>query len=257
MPLVTGKFIVCNYDDPGHGILLMKKSRLKTLGYIAVPAVLISVLIWIMFIRLPDTYSAVPITGRVVDAQTGSALSGAVVMAVWELRKGFGLEGTITAGALNIMEVLTDEEGHYELTAWGPLRRPTGTYLGSEAPRLIIFKDGYFYFSRGNDYGGTGQDRRRNNMQYSSWDGETIRLTRFAGPVEEYYQVLLSTYLDLAPVFDPTFGAGPCDWTKLPEMVERFDRYYQELSNRDGGNGTYFIPDMNYLLEGGNCTLEE
>ena len=98
----------------------MNSPKIKLLSYIAVPAVLISALIWVIFFRLPYAYSAAPITGRVVDAQSGHPLTGAVVMAIWELRKGFGMEGSITSGTLQVMEVLTDEGGRFELPAWGP-----------------------------------------------------------------------------------------------------------------------------------------
>jgi hypothetical protein len=235
----------------------MNSPKLKSLSYVAVPLILISALIWVIFFRLPYAYSAAPIAGRVVDAQSGRAIPGAVVMAIWELRKGFGMETSITAGSLKVMEVLTDGEGRYKLPAWGPLRRPMGTYLGPDAPRLIVFKEDYVSFSRANDYDGTGDDRRRNEIQNSSWDGETIRLTAFNGSLEQYYGILLKVYLDLSAVFDPTFGAGPCDWTNIPEMVKRFDQYYIQLTAQDGGNRVYHIPDMNYLLEGGDCTPDE
>jgi hypothetical protein len=119
----------------------MKLLKLKTLIYVALPAVLIVALIWVMAFRLPNSYSAAPIAGRVVDAQSGRPISGAVVMALWELRKDFGIEGPILAGTLHVTEVLTDEDGRYQIEAWGSLRRPVGTYLGPEAPRLMSMQE--------------------------------------------------------------------------------------------------------------------
>ena len=73
-----------------------------------------------------------PITGKVVDSATGKPIEGALVVAQWAKKHGFGL----TYHELNkITETLTDKEGSFSLSG--------NDDPSVEPPEMIIYKQGY------------------------------------------------------------------------------------------------------------------
>lgn len=87
-------------------------------------------LILVMMITSGCFYSA--ITGKVIDNATGKPIEGAVVVAQWTKKHGFGL----TYHELSkITETLTDKEGAFSLSGtFDPFVQP---------PEMIIYKEGY------------------------------------------------------------------------------------------------------------------
>ncbi|MGK0296757.1 MAG: hypothetical protein ACI9XC_000350 [Gammaproteobacteria bacterium] len=190
-------------------------------------------LVWVIFFRLPISYSALPISGKVVDADTGEPLENAIVIAVWELEQGFGLEGTIPSGYMNVTEVVTDKEGKYFIEGWGPLRRPSGGYLGHYAPRLIVFKDGYKHFFYGNLYDSIFKDNRRESLHRSSWDREIIKINKLSGDMEVYYATLSSVSSSLHTLLNLNFGAKKCDWLKIPKIMVAIEIGNEKIINSE------------------------
>lgn len=73
-----------------------------------------------------------PINGKVVDA-SGKPLEGALVVAQWTKKHGFGL----TYHDLNLItETLTDKEGVFSIT-----KTPNDPFV--EPPEMIVYKEGY------------------------------------------------------------------------------------------------------------------
>lgn len=73
-----------------------------------------------------------PIHGRVVDETTGKPLEGALVVAQWTKKHGFGLT---YHDLYKITETLTDKDGKFSIS---------GTYDPFvEPPEMIIYKEGY------------------------------------------------------------------------------------------------------------------
>jgi hypothetical protein len=72
------------------------------------------------------------ISGKIVDNATGKPIEGALVVAQWTKKHGFGL----TNHTLNkITETLTDKEGAFTLSGnYDPFVEP---------PEMIIYKEGY------------------------------------------------------------------------------------------------------------------
>jgi hypothetical protein len=80
-----------------------------------------------------------PFRGRVVEAETGEPVSGAVVYATWTLRKGYGM--TLPAGHREHI-TSTDERGLYEVPA---LDEPGGGVRITDFA-LVIYKRGYIAY---------------------------------------------------------------------------------------------------------------
>lgn len=73
------------------------------------------------------------ITGRVVDAQTGQPIEGAVILVEWT--KTGGLPGMTHTKSYKVVEVVTDREG--KATIEGV------TSLSASSPRVTVYKKGY------------------------------------------------------------------------------------------------------------------
>ncbi len=235
----------------------MKMETKQSLKKMAIGYAVFGLFIWFIFYYPPFYYSALPISGKLVDEESGEPLEGAIVIAIWQLEKGFGLEGTIPSRFMKVSEVLTDQEGNYFIQGWGPLRRPGGTYLGNFSPLLIYFKDGYIGMGRSNYADRFNYDDRMDRVQNSQWDGETIKLKKFIGELEDYYNVLWGTSMSLEVLFNPIFGAQPCDWKNIPLMIEKFDDYYRLLKENPGGRNTYHIPNLELLNGKGKCDSKD
>ena len=132
-----------------------------------------------------------------------------------------------------------------------------GTYLGNFSPLLIYFKDGYIGMGRSNYADRFNYDDRMDRVQNSQWDGETIKLKKFIGELEDYYNVLWGTSMSLEVLFNPIFGAQPCDWKNIPLMIEKFDDYYRLLKENPGGRNTYHIPNLELLNGKGKCDSKD
>lgn len=77
-----------------------------------------------------------PIKGKVVDAETGAPIEGAVAMAEWTRTKGLGNTYTVSA---KVVEAVTDKDGNFELG---------GCYSPFvNEPLLTIYKNGYVAWS--------------------------------------------------------------------------------------------------------------
>jgi hypothetical protein len=82
-------------------------------------------------------YPSGPYRGRVIDADTGQPLAGAVVVARWFLEHPLAVHGTATA--YDVDEVLTDDQGGFVIP-----RRTHATLVGSiQEPRFTIYALGY------------------------------------------------------------------------------------------------------------------
>ncbi|MCC7202475.1 MAG: carboxypeptidase regulatory-like domain-containing protein [Nitrospirae bacterium] len=72
------------------------------------------------------------ITGKVLDAETGEPVEGAVVLVEWTKTKGFGLTYT---ESYKVIEAVTDKEGKVMISGtFNPLVNP---------PDLTVYKKGY------------------------------------------------------------------------------------------------------------------
>ena len=130
----------------------------------------------------PDSYTAAPIGGRVVDAATGTPLAGAVVVAAWSIHRLLYLSGD-EIRQLEVQEVLTDTEGRYRLPGWGPIARPAAWgMLGGNDPRIAVFKPGYEPEIFLNSQPGpiTMEFNKPDaSLRLSLWDGKDLAVQRY------------------------------------------------------------------------------
>lgn len=133
----------------------------------------------------PEEYVFEPVKARIVDADTGQPIEGAIVIARW---------GTIhNRYVLKVAEAVTDANGQFNFPGWGPVKRPDGC-LWDDDPYMTVFKSGYF--SRGLlntsilERDGPEEERLANavssRVRKSRHDGQVIKLRPFVlGAVEE------------------------------------------------------------------------
>jgi hypothetical protein len=172
----------------------------------------------------PPTYSAKPIHGTVVDAETGRPLEGVIVVAQWILYEA-SVGGQNPRKRLQVLETVTAPDGTYAFPGWGPklnlpVINPFGGYfccfLTNRDPLLNLFKPGYRPLSVLN------QIETDVSVRTSDWDGKTIRLERFRGDSEAWARELDLLQGDLA-------WGDVMEWRRLPRMTLAILRQKKEL----------------------------
>ena len=172
----------------------------------------------------PLTYSAKPVQGILVDAQTGEPLMGVIVVAQWIMHE----PGKGSWRRLHVFETTTDSRGNYLIPGWGPKRNawyPWGR-LRDRDPEISFFKRGYSPFTIQNRWD------RNESMRFSEWDEKTIKLQKFTGTLEEWARELgfLQTSLAWGDVMD---------WRNVPKMtlaiLQERGRIPHKLLDRVGG----------------------
>jgi hypothetical protein len=179
-------------------------------------------------VNFPETYSAAPISGRVVDAATGQPLEGIIIVAQWILQRAT-VGGDTYHSRLQILETITDTEGRYHFPGWGPRPNPIEInfpglsfccFFTRYDPRLSVFKSGYRPRSLYNQKPHKPEEPHRT----STWDGQTIPLDRFQGTLDQWARELGFLQTDL--------GWGEEDWRAFPRMLLAVDEERSKLPNR-------------------------
>ena len=193
--------------------------RFNVMEYVKVFCKFIASYFYILALVLPlqacsSSYTAAPIDIWVVDDETGAPLDKVIVTANWQLKGG--LEGGNNIGQMKVIEAISDKMGHISFPAWGPIRNTSGGYIREEAPRLLIFKDGYSYLRLFNQ---VGTAERPGPALTSDWNNKTVRLTKFNGSADEYAEQIYDLNNHMANIFDNEDGIKACNWKRIPQMI--------------------------------------
>ncbi len=86
----------------------------------------------------PLWFYSPPITGTVVDEETGKPLPGAAVVAVWQL---YTLD--YAGERMQETEALSRSDGTFVIPKWGPRLRPLFDHISRRDPVILVYKPGY------------------------------------------------------------------------------------------------------------------
>jgi hypothetical protein len=175
------------------------------------------------------TFTADAINGKVVDEETGAPLAGVIIVAKWTIEASFvGYDSEL----LNVLETVTDKDGHYGFPAWGPKLLPRTSYPFSlselfgkgDDPYVVYFKSGYWPAHEKNDptYPGLSIADRKTPLGSFQVNGKAIRLKKWDGKNEAKY------YERVSDMVHELKGG----WKKYPRMTLAIDRIYQPLLQR-------------------------
>lgn len=129
-----------------HITTFNKNTIVKVSLTLLTAALIMTVFLGISKCSLPNIYSGNELNGIVLDADTNEPLKDIVVVAAWKLEGGYHGE---FSGYLHIEETLTDHNGAYHFSKWGPKTSLEGT-LSDYSPVLHFYKFGYLYKSYSN-----------------------------------------------------------------------------------------------------------
>jgi hypothetical protein len=194
-----------------------------------------------------------------VDAKTNQPLEGVIIVAHWEVDRVVPSFVPIMPFVndprgpfqLQIMETVTDANGRFHFSAWGPLSVPPLAALGIRDPDLIFFKEGYVPWGTMNHHPSTF-DYSASSTRSSEINGTTIKLKKFEGDLKAYADQLdeLSVPLDFAT--HPRIGN--CDWKRIPRMlgtVIKIKRLFREKLIFSA------LPNLNSIQQNGCGSAEE
>ena len=172
------------------------------------------------------TYSADPITARVVDAETKAPIEGVIVVAHWQLKGG--MEGGNNVGQMNVLETVTNQNGQFYFPGWGPKLRSLSGELKTESPEILLFTNGYRYLRLLNVLDEKSLRGELDMPLKSYWDKKTIEMEKFKGSLEEYAEHVrdLNNNLEFS-----TDEPEKCHWKKIPRTIlamRQQRKYFEE-----------------------------
>lgn len=180
------------------------------------------------------TYSAAPIHARVVDSVTGAPIEGVNVVAAW-IAKG-GLEGGNIEGYVHVMEDVTNANGEFSFSAWGPKKWRNGA-IRDAAPLLIFFKSGY---EASLEYEWKHVvEPAPSHMVWSS-NGKAVTLKRFRGDADEYAQRLIAIRTHIGYLT----SSAQCTWRAVPKFLLAAVRLDEQLRAANTVVALYGFDDL-------------
>ena len=104
------------------------------------------------------------ITGKVIDAETGLPIEGAIVLVQWTKTKGF--PGMVYHEVEKVVEVVSDKQGKFSI--------PGDYDLKGNSPEIVVYKQEYVAWR--NDFVFPGW-KKRTDFRY--YDALAIKLEKF------------------------------------------------------------------------------
>ncbi len=88
----------------------------------------------------PALYSSPAVEGKLVDATSGQAIDGAVILAIWREADS---RTEHWRGIFYLAETATDEHGQFVIHRWGPRPSSADSYIDKRDPEIWVIKSGY------------------------------------------------------------------------------------------------------------------
>lgn len=153
--------------------------------------ILISISLPILLGACATPYFAKEIRGKVVDADSGEPLGGVNVVAKWDYHSPVTGHGSTF---LYLTETVTGDDGSYVIPSLGPtLLPPLANFWGGHDPRMLIFKREYAPAFLSNDLVSPENiHKRKPPVGDTKWNGQTIKLKKWQGSLERYWDELSS-----------------------------------------------------------------
>jgi hypothetical protein len=194
-------------------------------------------------------YSSPAWSGRVVDAETGAPIEGAVVVVRWPVET-FRAD---LAGWLVMDEAVTDRDGIFHFKAWGPLRTPdyrgSRTRLSPNVPSIDVFKSRYrIEVSAAGSEMGYMDDRSYTGPAVRNVyaDGKVIALQKFVGTSAQWL-----SYLER----DLPLGGPLCNYQLIPQMYAAVVVEGKRLQSQTGHGIPYMsLDDLKQSYEHPQCS---
>ncbi len=159
-------------------------------------------------------YTSEPFDARVVDADTGRPIDGALVLAWWQLYKP-SLDSGRTGSVLEVLETVTDQDGRFHINGFTKLN-PRFESLDRKDPGVIVYVRGYLPEMAQSEY--TPEELKElGAKRKSTLAGKTLRLKRWDGNNEKLAGYLSSINADLGPL------VKSCLWTAAPRFIGALD----------------------------------
>lgn len=216
----------------------------NTIRFFATRTMLLALLLPLQSCAVPLWYTAEPIQGNVVDAETGQPLEGVIITANWQLDGG--LEGNIPVGQMMVMETVTDKNGRYYFPGWGPKRRPLDGKIRARGPRLLLFKSGYAFMGQENNLTEKSLRGELDNPLRSDWSGKTIKMEKFKGTQNEYKELFedFNRTLEHIAIDEPT----DCHWKNLQKTIRAINQERNRLVKLGVNSSTLSSIDNELLM---------
>lgn len=174
----------------------------------------------------PWSYSAEPIDGRVLDKETGQPVEGAVVVAQWILMGNFFHPDKV-GGNLMVLEAITDADGRYHISGWGPKSRPWFTWLEDDDPSFVVFKSGYWPNFEANKDPAWGCiicnfNKRGSKLRKAYWNGKDIHLVPFR----------IGQTIEKKKLYEPTYVSPEDEKTPIEMTKEKWAEQIENIQDQ-------------------------
>lgn len=158
-------------------------------------------------------------TAKVVDADTGSPIEGANVVAVYQTLKPSGIHGWTHGEVLEVMETVTGADGTLAFPKVD-LTVPHGHELKGDDPKVMIFKPGY-------ERGVVTRFRpgERGILGVAGISGKTVQIRKYRE--EETRERYFSFYRSLVGWLEPAINE--CKADRMPKAIIAMDKEYQRI----------------------------
>jgi hypothetical protein len=194
-------------------------------------------------------YVAAPTYGKVVDAETGEPIAGAIVIANWQLVAG-SFDGPRQRGQLEVKETVTDRDGRFRMSGFIRLN-PRLHELRDDDPQVLIFKPGYQYKRITSDYIMAGT-LTPGPFRWAAVNGETVSLKRlepsyFGADGAPVFYSGLSIWLDPLVTY-----AEDCEWEKIFGAILQMDMEKKRLESLYPGSSVR-VPSLSSIPRERKC----